>query len=77
MPARLVTPSHADGELLELFFSQSLTGAFFMMLDEPIDWHAPNADREALLDVAFATQRVTRVNDAMLAHYGAVRERFI
>jgi PAS domain S-box-containing protein len=77
MPARLITPSVPDGELLELFFSQSLTGAFFMMLDEPIDWHAPDADREALLDIVFATQRVTRVNDAMLAHYGAERSAFI
>jgi PAS domain S-box-containing protein len=77
MPTLSHDSIHGDNELLELFFSQSLTGAFFMMLDEPIAWHAPNANREALLDLVFATQRVTRINDAMLAQYGATREQFI
>lgn len=67
----------ADRDLLELFFSQSLTGAFFMMLDEPIAWHAPDADKDALLEYAFTHQRVTRVNDAMLAQYGASAASFI
>lgn len=67
-------PEH---ELLELFFSQSLTGAFFMMLDEPVAWNAPGADREAMLDYIFAHQRVTRVNDAMLAQYGGTQDAFI
>ena len=31
---------------LELFFSQSLDGFFFMMLDEPIAWN-DHADKEA------------------------------
>lgn len=66
-----------DSELLELFFSQSLTGAFFMMLDEPVAWNAPGADRERLLDYIFEHQRVTRVNDAMLAQYGGTRDAFI
>ena len=34
---------------LEVFFSQSLDGFFFMMLDEPIAWNE-HADKEALLD---------------------------
>jgi PAS domain S-box-containing protein len=62
--------------LLELLFTQSLDGFFFMMLDEPIDWH-PGADHERLLDYVFEHQRVTRVNDAMLRQYGATREQFV
>ena len=62
--------------LLELLFSQSLDGFFFMMLDEPIRWD-DHADKERLLDYAFAHQRMTKVNDAMLAQYGATRESFI
>ena len=63
-------------ELLELFFSQSLDGFFFMMLDEPIRWN-DSVDKEAALDYVFAHQRVTKVNDAMLAQYGATREQFL
>jgi PAS domain S-box-containing protein len=77
MPEPLGPTIRHDSELLELFFSQSLTGAFFMMLDTPIAWNDPAADREAMLDVIFRTQRVTRINDAMLAQYGATREQFV
>ena len=62
--------------LLELLFTQSLDGFFFMMLDEPVEWH-DGADKEALLDYVFAHQRITMVNDAMLAQYGARREAFV
>jgi PAS domain S-box-containing protein len=62
--------------LLELLFSQSLDGFFFMMLDEPIRWD-DGADKERLLDYVFGHQRVTKVNDAMLAQYGATREAFL
>jgi PAS domain S-box-containing protein len=62
--------------LLELLFSQSLDGFFFMMLDEPVRWD-DRADKERLLDYAFEHQRVTKVNDAMLAQYGATREAFL
>ena len=61
---------------LELFFSQSLDGFFFMMLDEPIAWHE-HADKDALLEYAFDHHRVTRANDAMLRQYGATREQFV
>jgi transcriptional regulator with GAF, ATPase, and Fis domain len=61
---------------LELFFSQSLDGFFFMMLDEPIRWD-DSVDKEAALDYVFAHQRVTKVNDAMLAQYGVTREQFL
>jgi PAS domain S-box-containing protein len=61
---------------LELFFSQSLDGFFFMMLDEPIAWD-DGADKNALLDYALDHHRVTKVNDAMLKQYGASREQFV
>ena len=61
---------------LELFFSQSLDGFFFMMLDEPVVWD-DSVDKEKALDYVFEHQRVTKVNDAMLAQYGATREAFL
>jgi PAS domain S-box-containing protein len=63
-------------DLLELLFSQSLDGFFFMMLDEPIRWD-DRADKDGLLDYVFAHQRVTKVNRAMLAQYGASEEQFL
>ena len=66
----------AADHLLELLFSQSLDGFFFMMLDEPVQWN-DDAEKERLLDYIFTHQRMTKVNDAMLAQYGATREAFI
>jgi transcriptional regulator with PAS, ATPase and Fis domain len=66
----------AADHLLELLFSQSLDGFFFMMLDEPVQWN-DDADKEGLLDYIFTHQRMTKVNDAMLAQYGATRDAFI
>ena len=63
-------------DLLELFFAQSLDGFFFMMLDEPVRWD-DSVDKEKTLDYVFDHQRVTKVNDAMLAQYGATREAFL
>lgn len=76
-PAKTVEESLPQSEdLLELFFSQSLDGFFFMMLDEPIHWDAA-ADKEKLLDYVFSHHRVSKVNDAMLAQYNIRREDFI
>ncbi|MFB2938618.1 diguanylate cyclase domain-containing protein [Aerosakkonemataceae cyanobacterium BLCC-F154] len=61
---------------LELFFSQSLDGFFFMMLDRPVQWDE-TVDKEQVLDYVFAHQRVTKINNAMLEQYGASREEFI
>ena len=61
---------------LELFFSQSLDGFFFMMLDKPVQWD-DTVDKEKVLDYVFASERVTKANDALLAQYGAAREEFI
>jgi PAS domain S-box-containing protein len=70
-----LTTMTAD-DRLELFFSQSLDGFFFMMLDEPVRWE-DSVDKEQVLDYVFEHQRVTKVNDAMLAQYGATREAFL
>ena len=61
---------------LELFFSQSLDGFFFMMLDEPVRWD-DSVDKERVLDYVFEHQRITKANDAILAQYGATREKFL
>lgn len=66
--------SFTDGidneRLLELFFSQSMDGFFFMMLDEPIDW-CDEADKDRLIDYAFEHQRMTKVNNAILTQFNA------
>ncbi|MDD5372742.1 MAG: PAS domain S-box protein [Sulfurimonas sp.] len=63
-------------KLLNLFFQQSIYGFFFMMLDEPIEWN-DSIDKEKALDYIFEHQHVTKINDAMLAQYGAKREDFL
>ncbi|HEY9646559.1 MAG TPA: PAS domain S-box protein [Chroococcidiopsis sp.] len=61
-------------ERLELFFSQSLDGFFFMMLDQPVQWD-DSSDKERILDYVFEHQRITKINDAMLQQYGIDREQ--
>jgi PAS domain S-box-containing protein len=63
-------------DLLELFFSQSLDGFFFMMLDQPLRW-CEDTDRETALDYIFANDRITKVNAAMLAQYGAREDQLV
>ncbi|HJR17986.1 MAG TPA: PAS domain-containing protein, partial [Gemmatimonadales bacterium] len=63
-------------DLLELFFSQSLDGFFFMMLDQPLRW-SDTTDKEIALDYIFAHERVTKVNAAMLAQYGTREDQLI
>ena len=62
--------------MLELFFSQSLDGFFFMMLDKPIRWD-DSTDKESVLDYVFEHQRMTKINDAMLGQYGASADQFL
>ncbi|GEM_PF-697380 len=63
-------------EQLNLLFSQSLTGMFFMMLDEPVEWH-DGVDKEAVLDYVFEHQRITHVNQAFLDQYGQTEEEML
>ncbi len=55
--------------LLELFFKQSLSGSFFMMLKEPVVWNE-SVDKDAVLDFVFDNQFVTKANKAYLDQYG-------
>lgn len=61
---------------LELFFSKSAIGFFFMMLDEPVEWNE-TTDKEKTLEYVFTHQRLTKVNRAMLGYYGAKEEDFL
>lgn len=56
--------------LLELFFSQSLDGFFFMMLEEPVEW-GDHVRKDVVLDHVFENQRMTKVNPAMLEQFNA------
>lgn len=61
---------------LDLFFNNSLSGFFFMMLDEPVEWN-DTIDKELTLDYVFAHQRITKANTAILKQYRAKKEEFI
>jgi PAS domain S-box-containing protein len=61
---------------LELFFSQSLDGFFFVMLEEPVQWDN-TVDQEKVLDCIFANGRITKANDALIAQYGATKQELI
>ena len=62
--------------LRELFFTQSIDGFFIMMLEEPIEWsHA--ADKDALLEHVFRTQRMTIANEAYAKQYRTPLEELI
>lgn len=61
---------------LRAFFSQSIDGCFVMMLDEPELWN-DKVDKTLVLDRIFAGQRITEINHAMLAQYGATREQML
>ena len=61
---------------LNFLFSQTLHGAFFMTLDEPMLWN-DSVDKEKALDYFFRHQRVTKVNQAMLDQYGAEEKEFL
>ncbi len=61
---------------LDMFFAQSLSGFFFMMLDEPIVWN-DQSDKDRLLDYVMGHQRIVKVNQAMLDQYGVKEEEFI
>ncbi|MFO7912748.1 MAG: PAS domain S-box protein, partial [Desulfotignum sp.] len=58
------------------FFSESSAGAFFMMLDEPVEWNDA-VDKEKILDYVFDHQRITKINRAMLDQYLASEKDFL
>ena len=61
---------------LELFFSQSLVGAFFMTLDEPVRWDS-TVDKEKVLDYVRSHHRVTKVNQALAKQYRTTPDQLI
>lgn len=63
-------------EKLRAFFSQTIDGCFYIMLDEPVRWDE-TVDKEQVLDYVIGHQRVAQINDAMLSHYGTTREQII
>jgi len=63
-------------ERLDLFFKQSLSGFFFMMLDEPIEWNN-TIDKEKALDYIFNHQRISKVNQAILDQYLITEDEFL
>jgi signal transduction histidine kinase len=64
-------PGRIENErLLELFFSRSLDGFFFMMLDEPVAW-SDEVDKEIALDYVFDHQRMTKINAPILTQFNA------
>jgi len=62
--------------LLSMFFSQTLVGIYFLMIDRPIDWKNCS-DREGTLKFVLANQRFTLVNDAFAQQYRTGRETII
>ncbi len=61
---------------LDMFFNQSLTGFFIMMIDKPILWNE-TVDKEEVLDYVFKHQKCTRVNQALLNQYGIELDDFL
>jgi diguanylate cyclase (GGDEF)-like protein/hemerythrin-like metal-binding protein/PAS domain S-box-containing protein len=57
-------------DLMSLLFTQSLTGIFFMMLDEPVLWNE-STDKEKVMDYIFDHLKITMINQAMLDQYRA------
>ncbi|HJP85737.1 MAG TPA: histidine kinase [Gemmatimonadaceae bacterium] len=67
----MAKPAGIENErLLELFFSQSLDGFFFMMLDDPVEWN-DGVDKDKVLDYVFEHQRMTKLNSAILTQFNA------
>ena len=67
----MAIPGGIENErLLELFFSQSLDGFFFMMLDEPVEW-SDRVNKDEVLDYVFEHQRMTKINSAILTQFKA------
>lgn len=70
----MAIPGGIENErLLELFFSQSLDGFFFMMLDEPVEW-SERVNKDEVLDYVFEHQRMTKINSAILTQFKATTQ---
>ena len=63
-------------EQLELFFSESLDGCFFMMLDTPVKWD-DTVDKTQVLEYVFSHHRITKANESMLYQYDLPLSQFL
>lgn len=63
-------------KLLNSFFSSSMDGFFFMMLDKPVEWN-DQINKEKALDYILHHQRMTKVNQAMLDQYRATESELL
>lgn len=58
-------------DLLEMFFSQSIDGFFFMQLEEPVNWKILDDDNKTItIDNTLKTQSFIKFNDALLNQFG-------
>ncbi|MTV49270.1 PAS domain S-box protein [Heliobacillus mobilis] len=73
---RLLESLRESEKKLEMLFSQSLYGFFYVLFDEPIRWD-DTVDKETLLDYAMCSQKVIKVNDAFLNIHNIEREQII
>ncbi len=64
------------GADFDTWFEVCGDGLFFMMLDQPLGWD-DDTDKDAAIELAFSTHRITRVNPAMLDQYGAKPKDFL
>mgnify|MGYP005849395471 CR=1 FL=1 len=64
-------------KILELFFSQSLEGAFFMMSEQPVAWSDEPAQQAAALGLLSQSLRISKLNDEILRQYKASREQLL
>lgn len=62
--------------MLNMFFTQSLDGFFFFLLNEPQYWN-DDVDKEKVLDYMFRHQHITRANDAMIKIFRSKPAEFI
>lgn len=62
--------------LLDIYFTQSLTGKFFMMLDEPVSWDY-GVDQEKALEKIYQGLRMNRINPAMVSLYGVSEDALL
>lgn len=75
-PARSEKALRESEERLELFFSQSLVGAFFMMLDEPVVLDE-SFDQEQVSAYIAKHLRITKVNQALAEQYHTTQENML
>jgi PAS domain S-box-containing protein len=58
---------------LSLFFNNSIFGAFFMMIDKPVEW-IPYEDNREAMEYILHNMRITRVNETFLSQYNTTEE---